>query len=185
MHALGALTGNQAVQMVQRRPQGASTSRGWQVAARRQPRRRTCIPTRASTRPTACRRSCGASTRRSCAPTRSSTRRARSTRYWFAPIVADAEAGFGGPLNAFELMKGDDRSRRRRRPLRGPARGREEVRPHGRQGARPDRAVHPHAEGRAPGRRRAGRADRPRRAHGRRQRDAAHERHRPSATTSS
>lgn len=27
-------------------------------------------------------------------------------RHWFAPIVADAEAGFGGPLNAFELMKG-------------------------------------------------------------------------------
>lgn len=26
-------------------------------------------------------------------------------RHWFAPIVADAEAGFGGPLNAFELMK--------------------------------------------------------------------------------
>ena len=26
--------------------------------------------------------------------------------YWFAPIVADAEAGFGGVLNAFELMKG-------------------------------------------------------------------------------
>ena len=25
--------------------------------------------------------------------------------YWFAPIVADAEAGFGGPLNALELMK--------------------------------------------------------------------------------
>lgn len=25
---------------------------------------------------------------------------------WFAPIVADAEAGFGGPLNCFELMKG-------------------------------------------------------------------------------
>ncbi len=25
---------------------------------------------------------------------------------WFAPIVADAEAGFGGPLNAFELMRG-------------------------------------------------------------------------------
>jgi isocitrate lyase len=25
--------------------------------------------------------------------------------YWLAPIVADAEAGFGGPLNAFELMK--------------------------------------------------------------------------------
>ncbi len=25
--------------------------------------------------------------------------------YWFAPIVADAEAGFGGPLNAYEMMK--------------------------------------------------------------------------------
>src|SRR5207237_4671199 len=25
--------------------------------------------------------------------------------YWFAPLVADAEAGFGGSLNAFELMK--------------------------------------------------------------------------------
>ena len=26
-------------------------------------------------------------------------------RYWLAPIIADAEAGFGGPLHAFELMK--------------------------------------------------------------------------------
>jgi isocitrate lyase len=26
-------------------------------------------------------------------------------RYWYAPLLADAEAGFGGPLNAFELMK--------------------------------------------------------------------------------
>ncbi len=26
-------------------------------------------------------------------------------RDWFAPIVADAEAGFGGPLNCFEMMK--------------------------------------------------------------------------------
>jgi isocitrate lyase len=25
--------------------------------------------------------------------------------YWYAPMVADAEAGFGGPLNAFELMR--------------------------------------------------------------------------------
>jgi isocitrate lyase len=30
----------------------------------------------------------------------------RHDTYWFAPIVADAEAGFGGNLNAFELMKG-------------------------------------------------------------------------------
>ncbi len=29
----------------------------------------------------------------------------KSSTYWFAPIVADAEAGFGGALNAFELMK--------------------------------------------------------------------------------
>src|SRR4051812_11210172 len=29
----------------------------------------------------------------------------KTQRYWLAPIVADAEAGFGGPLNAFELMK--------------------------------------------------------------------------------
>src|ERR671928_944633 len=29
----------------------------------------------------------------------------RSGTYWFAPIIADAEAGFGGALNAFELMK--------------------------------------------------------------------------------
>jgi isocitrate lyase len=29
----------------------------------------------------------------------------KTGRYWYAPIVADAEAGFGGPLNAFELMK--------------------------------------------------------------------------------
>jgi isocitrate lyase len=28
-----------------------------------------------------------------------------TTRDWFAPIVADAEAGFGGPLNCFEIMK--------------------------------------------------------------------------------
>ncbi|NOT30648.1 MAG: isocitrate lyase, partial [Planctomycetes bacterium] len=28
-----------------------------------------------------------------------------ASTHWFAPIVADAEAGFGGPLNAFELMK--------------------------------------------------------------------------------
>ena len=41
----------------------------------------------------------------SSAPTRSSTWKARATIDFFAPIVADAEAGFGGVLNAFELMK--------------------------------------------------------------------------------
>src|SRR5262245_64453528 len=29
----------------------------------------------------------------------------RNGTHWLAPIVADAEAGFGGPLQAFELMK--------------------------------------------------------------------------------
>ena len=29
----------------------------------------------------------------------------KKERHWFAPMIADAEAGFGGPLNAFELMK--------------------------------------------------------------------------------
>src|SRR5918998_5288025 len=29
----------------------------------------------------------------------------RNSIHWFAPILADAEAGFGGPLNVFELMK--------------------------------------------------------------------------------
>ncbi len=99
-------------------------------------------------------------------------------RYWIAPIIADAEAGFGGPLNALRAHEEHDRSGRRRRSLRGPAREREEVRPHGRQGARPDGAVHPHARRRAPRGRRLRRADDPRRAHRRRQREAHHERHR-------
>jgi isocitrate lyase len=53
----------------------------------------------------------------------------------FAPIVADAEAGFGGVLNAFELMKAMIKRRRRWRALGRPARLGQEVRPHGRQGA--------------------------------------------------
>src|SRR5256712_3956170 len=39
---------------------------------------------------------------------------------WFAPIVADAEAGFGGPLHAFELMKGMIEAGGARGPLQGP-----------------------------------------------------------------
>ncbi len=74
--------------------------------------------------------------------------------HWLAPIVADAEAGFGGVLNAFELMKAHDRRRRRGRALGGPARLREEVRPPGRQGADPDRPAHQDAERRPPRRRR-------------------------------
>ncbi len=33
------------------------------------------------------------------------TAEGKNETYWYAPIVADAEAGFGGNLNAFELMK--------------------------------------------------------------------------------
>ena len=61
--------------------------------------------------------------------------------------------------------EGDDRSRRRRRALRGPARVREEVRPHGRQGARVDAGSGAEAHRRAAGCRRAGRADGAARAH--------------------
>ena len=51
---------------------------------------------------------------------------------WFVPVVADAEAGFGGALNVFELIKamieaGAPESRRRS------ARERKEMRSHGRQ----------------------------------------------------
>jgi isocitrate lyase len=56
---------------------------------------------------------------------------------YFAPIVADAEAGFD---------EGDDRIWRRGRALRRPARFREEVRPHGRQGARADPRKHRQAD---------------------------------------
>ena len=70
----------------------------------------------------ACPTWCGGSTTRCSAPTRSSTPRARTTRDWFAPIVADAEAGFGGAAQRVRADEGDDRGRRRRRALRGPAR---------------------------------------------------------------
>ena len=75
---------------------------------------------------------------------------------------------------------GDDRGRRRRRALRGPAREREEVRAPRRQGAGADGPVHPHAHRGPAGRRRGRRADARGRAHRRARRDAAHERHRPA-----
>ena len=57
---------------------------------------------------------------------------------YFAPIVADAEAGFGGPLNAFELMKAMIEAGAAARAFRGPARLGKEMRPSGRQGAGAD-----------------------------------------------
>ena len=72
---------------------------------RRQHRRRDVSRTSRSTRPIPGPSWRGGSTARSPAPTRSSIWKAGAKRDWFAPILADAEAGFGGPLNCFEIMK--------------------------------------------------------------------------------
>ena len=74
--------------------------------------------------------------------------------------------------------EGDDRRRRRRRALRGPAGQRQEVRPHGRQGAGADARSGRQARRRAPGRRRDGHADDPAGAHRRRSRRPRHQRRR-------
>ena len=101
--ALGALTGNQAVQQVKAGLKAIYLS-GWQVAAdanlagEMYPDQ-SLYP--ANSVPAVVRAINNALTRADqlhhCEGT--------SGPYWFAPIVADAEAGFGGPLNAFELMK--------------------------------------------------------------------------------
>ena len=103
--ALGALTGNQAVQMVKAGLEAIYLS-GWQVAADANLAGQT-YPDQslypANSVPAVVRRINNALLRADqidLAP-RAATRRAD----WLAPIVADAEAGFGGPLNAFELMK--------------------------------------------------------------------------------
>jgi len=103
VHALGAVTGNQAVQMVQAGLKAIYAS-GWQVAADANHAGETypdlsLYP--ADSCPALVRRINKALQRADqidCAQGRDDT-------YWFAPIVADAEAGFGGPLNAFEIMK--------------------------------------------------------------------------------
>ena len=65
---------------------------------------------------------CGGSTMPCSGPTRLPTTRASREQmpYWYAPIVADAEAGFGGVLNAFELMKAMIEAGAAAVPLRGP-----------------------------------------------------------------
>jgi isocitrate lyase len=55
---------------------------------------------------------------------------------YFLPIVADAEAGFGGVLNAFELMKNMIAAGAAGVHFEDQLACRQEVRPHGRQGAR-------------------------------------------------
>jgi isocitrate lyase len=104
VNALGALTGSQAVQMVRAGLKAIYLS-GWQVAADANTAGQT-YPDQslypADSVPTVVRRINRALQRADqieCAE-------ARTGRDWFVPIVADAEAGFGGPLNAFELMKG-------------------------------------------------------------------------------
>jgi isocitrate lyase len=103
VRTLGALTGNQAMQQVKAGLEAIYLS-GWQVAAdannagQMYPDQ-SLYP--ASSVPDVVKR------------INNTLRRADqiaklegdSSTYWFAPIIADAEAGFGGPLNAFELMK--------------------------------------------------------------------------------
>src|SRR5690348_9884229 len=104
VRALGALTGGQAVQMVRAGLKAIYLS-GWQVAADANLAGST-YPDQslypANSVPAVVRRINNALMRAD----QIDTAAGRYERDWFAPIVADAEAGFGGPLNAFELMKG-------------------------------------------------------------------------------
>src|SRR3954463_3375210 len=103
VHALGALTGNQAVQMVRAGLKAIYLS-GWQVAADANLSGHT-YPDQslypANSVPAVVRRINNALLRAD----QIDHAGGRRERDWLAPIVADAEAGFGGPLNAFELMK--------------------------------------------------------------------------------
>jgi isocitrate lyase len=100
---LGALTGNQAVQQVKAGLQAIYLS-GWQVAADANTAG-TMYPDQSlypvDSVPDVVRR-INNGLRRADQIARSEGDRGT---YWMAPIVADAEAGFGGALNAFELMK--------------------------------------------------------------------------------
>jgi isocitrate lyase len=101
--ALGALTGAQAVQMVKAGLQAIYLS-GWQVAADGNLAGHT-YPDQSlypvSSAPALVSRISNALLRAD----QIDSSEGRNGTYWLAPIVADAEAGFGGPLNAFELMK--------------------------------------------------------------------------------
>jgi len=108
VRALGAITGNQAVQQVKAGLQAIYLS-GWQVAADGNLAGQT-YPDQslypANSVPQMVRRINNALLRAD--QIAWSERSADSTaprQHWLAPIVADAEAGFGGALNAFELMK--------------------------------------------------------------------------------
>src|SRR5690606_8903117 len=104
VHALGALTGGQAVQQVRAGLQAIYLS-GWQVAADANQAGHT-YPDQSlypvNSVPQVVRRINNALLR---ADQIATAEGATDTTDWLAPIVADAEAGFGGPLNAFELTK--------------------------------------------------------------------------------
>ncbi len=101
--ALGALTGNQAVQQV-RAGLDAIYLSGWQVAADANVTGemypdQSLYPSNSG--PELARRINRALKRAD----EIETAEGKVTRDWFAPIFADAEAGFGGALNVFEIMK--------------------------------------------------------------------------------
>lgn len=101
--ALGALTGNQAVQQVKAGLQAIYLS-GWQVAAdanlagQMYPDQ-SLYP--ANSVPQVVHKINQALQRAD----QIHHSEGKNGTYWFAPIVADGEAGFGGPLNVFEMMK--------------------------------------------------------------------------------
>jgi len=102
--ALGAITGNQAIEMVQAGLKAIYGS-GWQVAADGNTSGdvypdQSLYP--CDSAPNLVKRINKALMR---ADQIESAEGKQSGTYWFAPIVADAEAGFGGSLNAYELMK--------------------------------------------------------------------------------
>lgn len=104
VHALGAVTGNQAMQMVRAGLQAIYLS-GWQVAADANTASamypdQSLYPANAG--PELARRINRTLQR---ADQIEHMEGKSSVATWFAPIVADAEAGFGGPLNSFEIMK--------------------------------------------------------------------------------
>jgi isocitrate lyase len=103
VHALGALTGNQAVQQVKAGLKAIYLS-GWQVAGDANLAAQT-YPDQslypANSVPAVVRRINNALKRAD----QISWSEGGDDTDWFAPIVADAEAGFGGVLNAYELMK--------------------------------------------------------------------------------
>ncbi len=105
--ALGALTGNQAVQQVRAGLKAIYLS-GWQVAADANLSGQT-YPDQslypANSVPSVVRRINNALLRADQIETTEGAATGSATTVdWLAPIVADAEAGFGGPLNAYELM---------------------------------------------------------------------------------